>query len=96
SQRADLVFEGMTIAGYAIGAEYGIVYLRGEYEYMLEDLKRILEERRKKGLLGQNILGKKGFNFAIRIQIGAGAYICGEESALIESLEGKRGAPRER
>ncbi len=96
SERADLVFEGMTIAGYAVGAEYGIVYLRGEYEYMLEDLKKILEERRKKGLLGKNILGKKGFNFAIRIQIGAGAYICGEESALIESLEGKRGAPRER
>ena len=96
SERADLVFEGMTIAGYAIGAEYGIVYLRGEYEYMLEDLKRILEERRKKGLLGKNILGKEGLNFAIRIQIGAGAYICGEESALIESLEGKRGAPRER
>jgi [NiFe] hydrogenase diaphorase moiety large subunit len=96
SERADLVFEGMTIAGYAIGAEYGIVYLRGEYEYMLEDLKRILEERRKKGLLGKSILGKKDFNFAIRIQIGAGAYICGEESALIESLEGKRGAPRER
>jgi [NiFe] hydrogenase diaphorase moiety large subunit len=96
SERANLVFEGMTIAGYAVGAEYGIVYLRGEYEYMLPNLKRILEERRKKGLLGQNILGRNGFNFAIRIQIGAGAYICGEESALIESLEGKRGAPRER
>ncbi|WP_020174960.1 NAD(P)H-dependent oxidoreductase subunit E [Methyloferula stellata] len=92
----DLVFDGMTVAGYALGARHGIVYLRGEYAYLWEKLQRILETRRGLGLLGANICGREGFDFEIRIQLGAGAYICGEESALIESLEGKRGAPRDR
>ncbi len=91
----DLLFEGMTVAGYAIGAKKGFLYLRAEYEYMLARLETVLARRRDAGLLGTNILGK-GFDFDIRIQVGGGAYVCGEESALIESLEGKRGAPRDR
>jgi len=91
----DLVFEGMTIAGYAIGAKTGIVYLRGEYNYLRAFLEHTLEERRKKGLLGKNILGS-GFEFDIRIQLGAGAYVCGEETALISSCEGRRGDPKNR
>jgi [NiFe] hydrogenase diaphorase moiety large subunit len=86
----------MTVAGYAIGAEEGYLYLRGEYAYLLGFLEQVLEQRRHIGLLGKNIAGKQGFDFDIRIQLGAGAYICGEESGLIESLEGKRGAPRHR
>lgn len=96
SQFPDLVFDGMTIAGYALGSRQGIVYLRGEYAYLLEPLQNVLRTRRDLGLLGANICGHDGFDFDIRIQLGAGAYICGEESALIESLEGKRGAPRDR
>jgi [NiFe] hydrogenase diaphorase moiety large subunit len=92
----DLVFEGMTIAGYTIGAREGMLYLRGEYDYLRGNLERALANRRQLGLLGRNICGLEGFNFEIRIQAAAGAYICGEESALIESLEGKRGAPRDR
>lgn len=92
----DLVFEGMTVAAFAVGAGEGIVYLRGEYSYLLDSLQNVLERRRKEGLLGKNICGTPGFNFDIRIQLGAGAYVCGEESALIESMEGKRGAPRDR
>lgn len=91
---ADLVFEGMTVAGYAVGARQGYLYLRGEYRYLLEPLREILIRRRKDGLLGHSILGKSGFDFDIDIHLGAGAYVCGEESALIESLEGKRGVPR--
>ena len=90
---ADLVFEGMTIAGYVVGAKKGLLYLRGEYRYLLEPLESALAARRSAGLLGANILGK-GFAFDIEIHLGAGAYICGEESALIESLEGKPGRPR--
>ncbi len=92
----DLVFDGITIAGYALGARHGLVYLRGEYAYMWDSLQQVLNSRRERGLLGPKILGCDGFDFDIRIQLGAGAYICGEESALIESLEGKRGAPRDR
>jgi len=94
--KPDLVFDGMTIAAYAIGAKDGIVYLRGEYAYLWEPLQRVLDDRSKAGLLGCNVCGHEGFDFNIRIQLGAGAYICGEESALLESLEGKRGAPRDR
>jgi [NiFe] hydrogenase diaphorase moiety large subunit len=90
---ADLVFEGMSIAGYVVGAKKGLLYLRGEYRYLLEPLESALAARRSAGLLGANILGK-GFEFDIEIHLGAGAYICGEESALIESLEGKPGRPR--
>ncbi|MBV8193356.1 MAG: NAD(P)H-dependent oxidoreductase subunit E [Alphaproteobacteria bacterium] len=93
---ADAVFEGMTIAGYALGARHGLLYLRGEYVYLFRTLQDVLQRRHELGLLGRNICGHEGFDFDIRIQLGAGAYICGEESALIESLEGKRGAPRDR
>ncbi|MDD5365196.1 MAG: NAD(P)H-dependent oxidoreductase subunit E [Gallionellaceae bacterium] len=93
---ADLVFEGMTVAALAIGARQGFLYLRGEYRYLLDALEDTLRQRRAAGLLGQGILGRAGFDFDIVIHLGAGAYVCGEESALIESLEGKRGIPRNR
>ncbi|OGT90581.1 MAG: NADP oxidoreductase [Gammaproteobacteria bacterium RIFOXYD12_FULL_61_37] len=96
SRYADLVFEGMTLCAYAIGAAEGFLYLRGEYRYLLEPLREVLNRRRAEGLLGRNILGRQGFDFDIEIHLGAGAYVCGEESALIESLEGKRGIPRNR
>lgn len=91
-----LLFEGMVVAGYAVGAVEGILYIRYEYKYLEEYLEKILQVAREKNYLGSNILGKKGFNFDIRVQFGAGAYVCGEESALIESAEGKRGEPRDR
>ena len=93
---ADLVFEGMTLAALAVGAQQGFLYLRGEYRYLLEPLQDVLQRRREANLLGKNILGKNGFDFDIAIHLGAGAYICGEETALLESLEGKRGVPRNR
>jgi [NiFe] hydrogenase diaphorase moiety large subunit len=93
---ADKVFEGMTLCAYVIGAEKGMLYLRGEYRYLLDHLNILLEQRRQQNLLGKGILGQAGFDFDIEIHLGAGAYICGEESALIESLEGKRGTPRNR
>ncbi|MEW6293780.1 MAG: NAD(P)H-dependent oxidoreductase subunit E [Pseudomonadota bacterium] len=96
TRQADLVFEGMTVAAFIIGAAKGFVYLRGEYRYLLEPLNAVLARRRSQGLLGENILGREGFNFDIEVHLGAGAYVCGEESALIESLEGKRGVPRNR
>jgi len=96
TEKSALLFEGMTIAGYAIGASQGILYLRNEYKYLKSHLENTLEELKKKNLLGEKISGKDGFNFNIRIQFGAGAYVCGEESALIESCEGKRGEPRNR
>ncbi len=92
----DLVFEGMTLCARAIGARLGYVYLRGEYCYLLDLLEGVLARRRAQGLLGQSILGVAGYDFDIVIHLGAGAYVCGEESALIESLEGKRGTPRNR
>jgi [NiFe] hydrogenase diaphorase moiety large subunit len=88
------VFFGMVACAYAIGGSNGIVYLRAEYAYLRDYLEAQLQEMRDQGLLGDNILGRRGFNFDIRIQLGAGSYVCGEESALIESLEGKRGTPR--
>ena len=96
TRKADLLFEGMALCALAIGAQHGYLYLRGEYRYLLEPLQDVLRRRRENGLLGKNILGQAGFNFDIAIHLGAGAYICGEESALIESLEGKRGIPRNR
>ena len=95
-QHAHEVFEGMTVCAALVGAQQGFLYLRGEYLHLHEPLQRVLEERRQQGLLGRAILGQAGFDFDIRIHLGAGAYICGEESALIESLEGKRGNPRNR
>ncbi len=93
---ADLVFEGMTVGARVVGASKGFLYLRGEYRYLLKPLEAVLQSRREVGLLGDNILGQADFSFDIEIHLGAGAYICGEESALIESLEGKRGRPRNR
>ncbi|MCX7754630.1 MAG: NAD(P)H-dependent oxidoreductase subunit E [Anaerolineales bacterium] len=87
------VLEGMLIAGYAIGAARGYFYVRGEYAYMLPVLQAVFDSARKAGLLGENILNS-GFSFEVEIRLGAGAYICGEETALFESIEGKRGFPR--
>jgi [NiFe] hydrogenase diaphorase moiety large subunit len=94
SSQADTLFEGMAIAAFVIHARRGLVYLRGEYRYLLEPLLEVLQRRRDAHLLGSNILGQQGFDFDIDIHVGAGAYVCGEESSLIESLEGKRGTPR--
>lgn len=93
NSHADTLFEGMTICGKVIGASQGYLYLRGEYRYMLDALLTTLQSRREAGLLGSNILGS-GFDFDITIVVGAGAYVCGEESALIESIEQKPGIPR--
>jgi [NiFe] hydrogenase diaphorase moiety large subunit len=96
TERPRLLFEGMTIAGYAVGSDEGILYLRYEYKFMEKHLEEVLQELRDKGLLGKNLAGLEGFDFDIRIQFGGGAYVCGEESALLESAEGKRGEPRDR
>lgn len=90
------VIEGMTLAGAIVGARRGFIYLRGEYRFLLSPLESLLMKRRAAGLLGESILGDLNWRFEIEIHLGAGAYICGEESALIESLEGKRGIPRKR
>ncbi|OGV62524.1 MAG: NADH:ubiquinone oxidoreductase [Lentisphaerae bacterium RIFOXYC12_FULL_60_16] len=92
----ELLFDGMTIAGYATGSAHGILYLRAEYAYLKAFIEDLLAKRHKKGLLGKDVAGKTGFNFDIRIQMGAGAYICGEETALISSCEGRRGDPKNR
>ncbi len=91
-----LLFEGMAVCGYAIGSKVGILYLRYEYKYLEAYLENVLAEMRASNLLGKNIQGIEGFDFDVRIQFGGGAYVCGEESALIESAEGKRGEPRNR
>ncbi len=96
SSHADLLLDGMTVAAYAVGASQGFVYLRGEYRYLLDRLNETLERRRRDHLLGSAICGQPGFDFDVEIHVGAGSYVCGEESALIESLEGKRGVPRNR
>lgn len=87
------ILEGTIIAGYAIGASKGYVYVRGEYPYAFRVIAKAIEEAYQHNLLGQNILGS-GFNFDLELRMGAGAYICGEETALFESIEGKRGFPR--
>ncbi len=89
-----LLLEGMTVAGYAVGATEGIIYLRAEYSWMKDKLAHTIEHFRKMNLLGKDISGIEGFNFDIRMELGAGAYVCGEETALLNSLEGKRGEPR--
>ena len=96
TERAQLLFEGMATCAYAVGATTGALYLRGEYTYLKTYLEEVLEQMRSDNLLGQDIAGKAGFSFDIRIQLGAGSYVCGEESALLESAEGKRGEPRNR
>jgi NADH:ubiquinone oxidoreductase subunit F (NADH-binding)/Pyruvate/2-oxoacid:ferredoxin oxidoreductase delta subunit/(2Fe-2S) ferredoxin len=87
------VIEGMVIAAYAIDAPYGYVYIRAEYPLAVERLHLALKQAQERGFLGKNILGK-GFNFKIKVKLGAGAFVCGEETALIASIEGKRGTPR--
>jgi [NiFe] hydrogenase diaphorase moiety large subunit len=94
SEYAPLVIEGMIVAAFAVGADEGIIYLRGEYASLVPCLEGVLGKMREQNLLGSNILGKDGFNFDINIKLGVGAYVCGEESSLIESLEGSRGEPR--
>jgi len=87
------VIEGMALAGYAVGASMGYVYIRGEYHMSIARMQRAIDQARSQGLLGKKIFGSS-FNFDLEIREGAGAYICGEETALIESIEGKRGEPR--
>ena len=87
------VLEGMAIAGYAVGATYGYIYVRGEYYLSMYRLNKAIADAEAKGLLGDNIQGT-GFSFHIQVQTGGGSYVCGEETALIESIEGKRGNPR--
>jgi len=90
----DTLIEGMTVCGLTIGAARGFIYLRHEYEFLRQQLQLRLKRRRETNLLGNSILGHHGIKFDIDIYMGAGSYVCGEESALIESLEGKRGIPR--
>ena len=89
------VLEAMTIAGYTVGAQEGYIYVRAEYPIAVERLNIAIEQSRKLGLLGKNILGS-GFDFDIHVRLGAGAFVCGEETALMASIEGKRGEPRPR
>lgn len=89
------VIEGMAIAAYAVGASRGYVYVRAEYPLAIKRLQRALEAAREAGLLGENIL-ETGFSFDIEVRMGAGAFVCGEETALIASIEGERGIPRVR
>ncbi|EAX48146.1 NADH dehydrogenase (quinone) [Thermosinus carboxydivorans Nor1] len=89
------VIEGMAICGYAIGADEGYVYVRAEYPLAIKRLKLAIKQAEDMGLLGDNILGT-GFNFHLKIKEGAGAFVCGEETALLASIEGKRGMPRPR
>ena len=96
TERPHLMVEGMTIAARAVGACEGIIYLRGEYVYLRELIEEVLADRRARGLLGEKVMGVEGFDFDIRLQMGAGAYICGEEGALISSCEGLPGEPKTR
>ncbi len=96
TERPKLLLEGMVIAAYATGASHGILYMRHEYKYLKKYLENLIQGAHKRKFLGKDIAGIKGFDFDIRIQLGAGSYVCGEESALIESAEGKRGEPRDR
>ena len=88
-----LLIEGMIVSSYALGANLSYIYIRGEYMWILDILEKAIDEAYAKGFLGKNILGS-GFDLDLRVAPGGGAYICGEETALIESLEGKRGNPR--
>ncbi len=90
------VLEGMIIGAYAIEATGGVIYCRAEYPLAIKRLQIAIEQARTKGYLGENILGINGFNFDIYIKEGAGAFVCGEETALIASVEGQRGMPRKR
>jgi len=96
AEYGDLVVEGMTVAAFAAGAQKGIIYLRAEYGFLEPHIEALLARRRAGGLLGTAVAGLAGFDFDVELRFGAGAYVCGEESALLESLEGKRGIPRNR
>jgi NADH:ubiquinone oxidoreductase subunit F (NADH-binding)/(2Fe-2S) ferredoxin/NAD-dependent dihydropyrimidine dehydrogenase PreA subunit len=89
------VLEGLSIAGYAVGAERGFVYVRAEYPLAVERIRKAIQASRERGMLGRNIFGS-GFDFEIEIRLGAGAFVCGEETALMKSIEGQRGMPRSR
>ncbi|MBP3191777.1 NuoF family protein [Natronogracilivirga saccharolytica] len=89
------IVEGMAIAGYAVGASKGYVYIRGEYPLAIKRLRNAIKQAEKRDLLGKNICGTP-FSFDIELRLGAGAFVCGEETALIASIEGRRGAPRSR
>ena len=89
------VLEGMAIAGYAVGAQQGYIYVRGEYGLAIQRLQTAIKQAEREHLLGSRVL-EQGFQFRIDIRIGAGAFVCGEETALIASIEGKRGQPRQR
>ncbi len=89
------IIEAMLIAAYAVGADEGYIYIRGEYQLAIQRIETAIKQAEEYGLLGENIFDSK-LNFKIHVHTGAGAYICGEETALIESIEGKRGEPRSR
>ncbi len=91
NRHPELLLEGMIIAGYAIGASKGFIYLRAEYYYLKSKIEKAIEDFKEKNLLGRSIFQKEGFNFEISVYLGAGAYVCGEETALIASMEGERG-----
>jgi NADP-reducing hydrogenase subunit HndC len=91
-----VIIEAMAIAGYAVGADEGYIYIRGEYGLAYRRLEKAIEQAKEFGFLGKNIFGTRTSTFNIHLHAGAGAYVCGEETALIESLEGKRGEPRSR
>lgn len=92
--QARTLIEGMILCGYAVGAAKGIIYLRGEYRWLKNKLDEAIQEYASAGFLDTACTALNGFQFSIRVQIGAGSYVCGEETALLESLEGKRGEPR--
>ncbi len=92
-EHPELLIEGMIFAAYSVGASLGAIYLRAEYRYLKEKLEKVLFKYRKEGKLGKEISAKIPFDFDIYVHLGAGAYICGEETALIHSMEGKRGEP---
>src|SRR6266566_5098603 len=88
-----LLIEGMIVSSYALGSNVSYIYIRGEYDWITDILQKAIDEAKQNGFLGKNILGS-GFDCELYLHRGAGAYICGEETALLESLEGKRGLPR--
>ncbi|MGM0739679.1 MAG: NADH-ubiquinone oxidoreductase-F iron-sulfur binding region domain-containing protein, partial [Bacteroidota bacterium] len=96
TERPKLLLEGMVVAAFATGARQGILYIRHEYKYLKTYLEKLIDGAYKRNLMGKDIAGIEGFDFDVRIQYGAGSYVCGEESALIESAEGKRGEPRDK
>lgn len=89
-----LMLEGMILAGFTVGASKGFIYLRAEYYFLKEKIEKEIQKFHELGLLGDQILGQEDFDFDIKIQMGAGSYVCGEETALIQSMEGMRGEPR--